>query len=156
MKRQIVLRSVFGFPVGIAIGYVITILCSLVGGDGYYAPCVPELASAMGSEISAVVLQALLCGLIGTGFAASSVIWEIEAWSIVKQTGIYFMITSLIMLPVAYFSYWMEHSIKGFFIYFGIFVFIFAVVWVVQFVMGKNYVRKMNENLHNVKGGRDK
>jgi len=115
----------------------------------------PELASAMGSEIGAVVIQALLCGLIGTGFAASSVIWEIEAWSIVKQTGIYFIITSLIMLPVAYFSYWMEHSIKGFFIYFGIFVLIFAVVWVIQFVMGKNYVRKMNENLRNVKGGRD-
>ncbi len=86
----------------------------------------PELISAMGNEINAVILQALLCGLLGTGFAASSLIWEIENWSIIKRSGIYFIIISVIMLPIAYFTYWMEHSIVGFFSYFGIFVLIFA------------------------------
>ncbi len=155
MKKKIVLRSVLGFPIGIAIGYLITIFTSFVWAKGSYAPCVPELISAMGNEINAVVLQALLCGLLGTGFAASSVIWEMENWSIVKQTGIYFLIVSVIMLPIAYFSYWMEHSIAGFFSYFGIFLSIFAFFWLIQFAIGKHNVRKMNENLHNIKGGRD-
>lgn len=105
----------------------------------------------MGNEIHAVVLQAILCGLLGAGFAASSVIWEIETWSLIKQTGIYFMMISVIMLPIAYFAYWMEHSIVGVLRYFGIFVFIFAIIWIVQFVIGKRNVRKMNENLHHVK-----
>ena len=155
MKKKIVLRSLLGFPIGITIGYLITIFISLGWANGYYSPCVPELISAMGNEINAVVLQALLCGLLGAGFAASSVIWEIENWSIIKQTGIYFIIISVIMLPIAYFTYWMEHNIVGILSYFGIFVLIFAFIWTIQFVIGKHNVRKMNENLHNVKGSSD-
>ncbi len=153
MKKKIILRSIFGFPIGITIGYLITIIISLVWANGYYTPCVPELITAMGSEINAVVLQTLLCGLIGAGFAASSAIWEIESWGIIKQTGIYFIIISLIMLPVAYFMYWMEHSVIGVLSYFGIFVLIFAFIWIIQFVIGKHNVKRMNENLHNVKDG---
>lgn len=155
MKKKIVLRSILGFPIGIAIGYIITIFISLIWAEGYYSPCVPELISTMGNEINAVALQALLCGLLGAGFAAGTVIWETENWSILKQTGIYFIIISVIMLPIAYFMYWMEHSVAGFFVYFGIFVLIFALIWIIQFAAGKHNVRKMNESLHNVKDGRE-
>ncbi len=155
MKKKIIIRSLLGFSIGIAIGYLITIWSSLVWGNGYYSPCVPELISAMGNEINAVILQAVLCGIVGTGFAASSVIWEIDNWSIVKQTGIYFAIISVIMLPIAYFAYWMEHSVVGFLIYFGIFVLIFAIMWIVLYAIGKNNVRKMNEKLSQTKGCRN-
>ena len=121
-------RSLLGFPIGIAIGYFITILGSLAWANGDYSPCAPELTAAMGNEINAVILQTILCGILGVGFAASSVIWEMDSWSIVKQTGIYFSIISVIMLPIAYFAYWMEHSIIGFLIYIGIFTLIFVVM----------------------------
>lgn len=156
MKKKIVIRSLLGFPIGIALGYLITILISLGWANGYYSPCVPELISVMGNEINAVILQTVLSGILGTGFAASSVIWEIDNWSIVKQTGIYFAVISVIMLPIAYFAYWMEHSIVGFLIYFGIFVLIFAVVWSVQFIVGKHNVRKMNEKLSQTADCRNK
>jgi len=126
MKKKIIMRSLLGFPIGIAIGYLITILTSLVWAKGYYSPCVPELISVMGNEINAVILQTVLCGILGTGFAANSIIWEMDNWSLVKQTGIYFSIIAAVMLPTAYFAYWMEHSVIGFVIYFGIFIFIFA------------------------------
>lgn len=147
MKKKLILRGALGVPLGIALGYVITILISLIWADGYYSPCVPELVETLGNEIKAVILQTLLCGLLGAGFAASSVIWEIEHWSIVKQTGIYFLIVSVIMMPIAYFTFWMEHSITGILSYFGIFVLIFAVIWMVQFVIGKHNVKKMNEKI---------
>ncbi len=151
MKKKIIMRSLLGFPIGIAIGYLITILLSLVWAKGYYSPCVPELISVMGNEINAVILQTVLCGILGTGFAASSVIWEMDNWSIVKQTGIYFSIISVIMLPIAYFAYWMEHSIVGFLTYFGFFVLIFAIIWITQFVIGKHTISKMNEKLFQTK-----
>lgn len=147
MKKQIIKRSLWGFPLGITLGYLITILISLGWANGYYVPCVPELISATGNEINAVILQTLLSGIIGTGFAASSVIWDIDNWSTVKQTGIYFSIISIIMLPIAYLAYWMEHSVRGFLIYFGIFVFIFAISWITMYVVGKNNVKKMNAKL---------
>lgn len=147
MKKKIVIRSLLGFPIGIAIGYVITVLISLGFANGHYLACMPELAAVMGNEINAVILQTVLCGILGTGFAASSIIWEIDHWNIVKQTGIYFLIISLIMLPIAYFTHWMEHSPMGFFIYFGIFVLIFAIVWIVQFIVARHNVKKLNKKL---------
>lgn len=105
----------------------------------------------MGNEINAVILQTVLCGLLGTGFAAVSVIWQIESWSIVKQTGIYFLIISIIMMPVAYFTYWMEHSIKGFLSYFGVFIVIFVFIWIIQFIICKRNVNRMNANLYKAK-----
>ena len=151
MIKKIILRGLLGFPVGIAIGYVITIVISLIWAQGYYSPCVPELAAAMGNEIYAVTLQAFLCGLLGAGCAAGSVVWETEKWSLVIQTGVYFLIISVIMMPVAYFMYWMEHSLKGCLSYFGIFALIFAIIWVIEYLGGKRNIREMNEHLYNTK-----
>lgn len=147
MKKKIILRSLSGIPLGLAIGYLITIIISLIWANGYYAPCVPELAAIMGSEINAVSLQALLCCFLGMGFGGCSVIWEIEDWGIVKQTGIYFLIVSVIMMPIAYVSYWMEHSLSGILSYFGTFVLIFVIVWMIQYGRAKHNVKKLNEKM---------
>lgn len=149
MKKKIILRVVSGSIIGIAIGYIISILISLIWAKGYYSPCVPELKAVMGNEINAVLFQTVLCALLGAGFSVASLIWQKESWSLVKQTGIYFVVISVIMLPVAYLTYWMEHSVAGFFSYFGIFAFIFVIVWLVQFAVAKQTVKKMNEKLNN-------
>ena len=147
MKKKIFYRALIGFPIGISIGNLIMILISLGWANGYYSPCVPDLITAMGNEINAVIIQTVLCGLLGSGFSVSSVIWEIEDWSIVKQTGIYFLIISVIMRGSKNFMYWMEHSVTGFLSYFGIFILIFAVIWIVQFIIGKKNIKRMNEKL---------
>lgn len=147
MKKKIILRGVIGIPTGITIGYLITIIVSLIWGKGYYSPCVPELILVMGNEINAVILQTILCALLGVAFAASSVIWEMEYWSIAKQTGIYFFITSMVMMPTAWFLYWMEHTITGFLSYTGIFVMIFIFVWLTQYCMNMRDIKKINAKL---------
>lgn len=149
MKRKIFWRAVRGAPLGIALGTIISILISAVWGGGYYAPCVPELVRELGSELGAMVLQTALCALLGAMFGGASVVWEIESWSIVKQTGVYFLVASLSMMPIAYITRWMEHSIAGCLSYFGIFVVIFAVIWFIQYIRGRRDVRKMNEKLSN-------
>ncbi len=151
MKKKIILRGIWGFPMGLAIGYAECILISLCRGGGYYSPCSPALSAVMGNEINAVIVQALLCGLIGVSFAASSVIWDIEHWSLIKQTVIYFLINAIIMMPAAYFLYWMERSIKGFLTYFTMFALIFIIVWLISFAIARYNVRRMNENLNKIK-----
>ncbi len=151
MKKNIILRAVIGFPIGVSIGYFITIFLSLIQADGYYLPCVPDLIETMGNEIRAVLLQAVLCGVIGAGFAASSTIWEMESWGLARQTGVYFIAISLIMLPIAYVTYWMEHSVQGFLSYFGIFVLIFVIIYVIELFVGKRIVKRMNDKLPDVK-----
>lgn len=147
MKKKIILRGALGAPIGIAIGYLITIAISLAWGKGWYAPCVPELAEVMGSEIRAVLLQTALCALLGAVGAASSVIWEIESWSLVKQSGVFFLILAAVMLPTAWFTYWMEHSIGGFLSYLGMFAAIFVFIWLAEYLIGRRIVAKMNAKL---------
>ena len=144
MKKQIIKRGVFGFPVGIAIGYVITAIVSAFVGDGNFYPVTPELVSAMGGELNAVVLQTVLCGVMGAGFAAASVIWELDSWSLAKQSGIYFLIACILMLPIAYAANWMEHSVGGILSYIGIFIAIFISVWLAQYLSWKRKIKKMN------------
>lgn len=148
MKRTVFFRVLRGFPLGITIGTMISIACSAVWGGGYYAPCVPELVQAVGSELGAVVLQTALCALLGAAFAGLSVIWEIESWSIARQTGVYFLSASVAMLPIAYITCWMEHSVVGFLEYFGIFAVIFALVWLIQYARAKRNVQKLNRQLN--------
>jgi hypothetical protein len=147
MKKQIINRALFGIPSGIAIGYLVTIIISALFAKGHYSSAPPELIERMGNEINAVILQTFLCAVMGAGFAASSVIWEIENWSIAKQSGIYFVIISLITLPIAYFANWMEHSLAGFISYFGIFIAIYLVVWLIQYLFWKRKVKAINDKV---------
>lgn len=144
MKKKLILRGLLGFPIGIAIGFVITILISLCAGDGSFYPVTPELMDAMGSELNAVILQTVLCGLMGTGFAMASVIWEMDSWSLAKQSGIYFSVACIVMLPIAYVTNWMKHSVSGVLSYIGIFSGIFLIAWLLQYSAWKRKIRKMN------------
>ena len=129
MKKKMILRGLFGLPVGIALGFVITLIISACIGNGSFYPVTPELIDTMENELNAVVLQTVLCAVMGAGFAAASVIWELDSWSLAKQSGIYFLIISVIMLPIAYVTNWMQHTLLGVLSYVGIFVAIFLAVW---------------------------
>lgn len=144
MKKKIIMRGLFGLPTGIAIGFVITLIISACIGNGSFYPVTPELIDTMGNELNAVILQTVLCAIMGVGFAAASVIWEIDSWSLAKQSGVYFMIISVVMLPIAYVTNWMKHTILGVLSYVAIFAAIFVVVWLSQYLLWKRKIKKMN------------
>ncbi|MCI8418830.1 MAG: DUF3021 domain-containing protein [Lachnospiraceae bacterium] len=147
MKKKLLQRVISGLPIGIAIGYLITIFLSCVWGQGYYSPCMPQLTSMMGSEIQAVILQTALCALLGATFGGASLIWELDRLSIAGQTGLYFLIVSAVMMPVAYFTYWMDHSLQGFLGYFCIFAFLFILVWLMRYLINRHTIAKINARL---------
>lgn len=151
MKKNIIQRGLLGCPLGISIGFIITVLIFICVGDGSFYPVTPELIETMGNELSAVVLQTALCGILGSGFAMASVIWEIDSWSLAKQSGIYFAIACVVMFPIAYVTNWMKHSTVGILSYVGIFVVIFIFVWVIQYFAWKRKIKKINDgvNKHN-------
>lgn len=147
MKKLLINRIIIGLLGGIAISYLITVGISISLGDGNYYPCVPVLIERFGSEITAVVIQTILSAVLGVGFALSSLIWEKDNWSLLKQTGTYFAVVSVLMMTVAYVCEWMEHSIKGVLCYFAIFFLIFAVVWFTQFFFWKKRISKLNSKI---------
>lgn len=144
MKKKMIMRGLLGLPTGIAIGFVITLIISACIGNGSFYPVTPELIDTMGNELNAVILQTVLCAVMGVGFAAASVIWELDSWSLAKQSGIYFMIISVIMLPIAYVTNWMKHTALGVLSYVAIFVAIFIIGWLSQYLLWKRKIKKMN------------
>lgn len=150
MKKKALLRGLRGLSVGIAIGHVLSVIGSYIFGDGTYSACTPALVSTMGNEINAVILQTLLYSVIGASFAAGTVVFEVDRWSLAKQTGVYFLIVSLVTLPTAYILSWMEHSLMGFLNYFGRFILFFVIIWIINYLGWRNSVKKMNEKLRKI------
>ncbi|OQC01046.1 MAG: hypothetical protein BWX78_00632 [Firmicutes bacterium ADurb.Bin099] len=150
MKKKIINRGLLGFPLGIAIGYIVSILVSLCAGDGMFHFAKPELVEKVGSELNAVILQTVLSGILGAGFAMSSVIWEIETWSLAKQTGIYFAVICLVMFPISYVAKWMPNTVGGVISYIAIFLGIFIVTWLIQYLIWKSKIKKINEKVKDV------
>ena len=147
MKKEILKRCLFGAPVGMAISTIITILISLTVGDGRYYAVVPALINDMGSEINAVILQAVLSMVYGAAWAGASVVWDAEGWSLLKMTLVHLAITSLATFPIAYLARWMPHNIGGILLYFGIFVAVYLGIWVSQYTAMKRRVQQMNEKI---------
>lgn len=147
MKKELISRIFIGLLGGIVLSYLITIGISLVLGDGNFYPCVPSLIDRFGNEITAVIIQTILSALLGAGFGGASIIWKKDEWSMLKQTGIYFAIITVLMMTVAYVCEWMEHSVKGVVSYFAIFFIIFVVIWVIQYVIWKIRISKIKNKL---------
>lgn len=147
MKKGVFTRIFAGLFGGIAMSYIITIIVSAAIGDGVFYPCVPSLVERFHGELTAVIVQTILSAFLGAGFAAASLIWEKDEWSLLKQTGVYFAIITVIMMTVAYICEWMEHSVRGVLTYFGIFFAIFVVVWVAQYLSLKIRISKIKQKL---------
>lgn len=149
MKKKIIGRTVVGFFIGIAIGQIISVLISLIAGKGEFLVCVPDFTALIGNEAAAAAVQTLLCGIIGIGYAAASLIWESEKLNIAAQTGICFGIFAVTLLPIAYFTNWMEHSALGVLGYMGIFAASFVVVWLNQYLLLRRRINAINAKMQN-------
>lgn len=146
--KKIVSRVLYSFPIGISCSVGISLLLSLIFGEGKYYPFAASLVSFTGSEVKAMLMQTILSGILGSVFGGMSFIWEIERWSILKQTAVYFLSVSIPMMGISYLLYWMEHSLSGFLFYFLIFVMVFIVVWLFNLAAYWFKVRRMNRDLH--------
>lgn len=147
MKRKLFIYCLLGAPIGLAISTCITIIISITVGDGNYYAVVPELIEDCGSELNAMLLQTALSLFYGAVFAGASLIWKTDRWSLLKQTALHLCICSLVTFPIAYTARWMSHDLKGFLSYFGIFLFIYLLVWIFQYRSIKKRIRQINNRL---------
>ena len=153
--KKIVSRVLYSFPIGISCSVGISLFLSLLFGEGKYYPFAASLVFFTGSEVKAMLMQTILSGILGSVFGGMSFIWEMERWSILKQTAVYFLSVSIPMMGISYLLYWMEHSLSGFLLYFLIFVMVFIVVWLFNLAMYWIKIRKMNQNLNVEKKGNE-
>ena len=143
---MILRRCLAGAPIGLAISTAITLIISLNIGDGKYYAVTPELTADCGSEIMAVVIQALCSMLYGAAFSGASLVWNTD-WSLTKMTAVHFLICSAATFPTAYLMRWMEHSVGGVLLYFVQFVVIYVIIWIISYMATKRKIEAFNKKI---------
>lgn len=147
MKKNFVIKCLIGASLGLTISTVIAIVISIAVGDGGFYAVVPELIDDCGTEINAVILQTVCSMLYGAAWAGAATIWRKEEWSLLRQTVTHLAICSAATFPVAWLMRWMEHSVLGALSYFGIFLFIYIVIWISQYSAIKKRIQQINERI---------
>ncbi|MBQ8555065.1 MAG: DUF3021 domain-containing protein [Clostridia bacterium] len=147
MKKQIILRGILGALGGILIGQIVLIIISLCLGNGEVQPVPPALAEQVGSELTAYILQTLAVMLYGSVWAAASIVWEIDGWSLTRQTIVHGLCYSLSALPIAWLMHWFPHTWTGFLGYIGGFVVLYASMWLAQYLGMKRRIKVLNAQL---------
>ena len=147
IKKALVKRAVLGFIYGVFIGQTILIIESLFMRDGNFYAVSNSLLELAGSKIAAVIIQYFLTGLIGTTFAATTVIFEMDSWSLLRQSITHFIITSIVMYVAGFLCGWFPHTLVSTLIWFGVFVVVYLIFWICFSLYYKNKVKKFNEVL---------
>jgi len=147
MKKKIILRCLIGAPIGLSISFIITLIISAMINKGEFYPVVPQFTIICGNELNAVIIQSLCSLLYGAAFAGASVIWEVESWSLLKQTVLHCIVISSSTLPIAYCMYWMPHNVLGIAIYIFIFFFIYFFIWFGQYFAMKKKIQAFNDKV---------
>lgn len=85
------------------------------------------------------VKSTFLVGIIVTLVAGASVMYEIESWSLIKQSVVHFVTMLVTIFPCLLFSGWFKlNNISDYIKVFGIFLFTGVVLWsIAYFIFGK-------------------
>ncbi len=152
MKKMMLIRGLYGFPSGVTIGVFISLFVSWCIGDGRFYPVNPDLVAALGTEWTAVLVQLLVCGMIGMVGSAASVIWLIDHWSLARQSCLNFIILFMLIFLSGYFLSWFPLSLVSFIVFTLTFTLIFLIVWITEYLLLRHKIKNMNERMRIVHG----
>lgn len=96
-------------------------------------------------EVSLIWLHMLGSMLMGIYFGAASLLYDIEAWSPLKQTTIHFILSVLVFFSIALFVGWIPLQIAPIIIGFSIFVVTYIIFWLAT----SSYLNKMTAEMNN-------
>lgn len=147
MLKEAIRRGLMGVPIGVMIVQIIAIGISLALRTEDFIPVDPELAADMGGELPAVILQTVLAGVYGFMWGTITVIWNIDRWSLLRQTAVFFAVGAAGTVLIAWNARWMEQTASGLLRFLLIFVLIFAAVWIGNYFFIRRKIRKMNKRI---------
>ncbi|WP_163581040.1 DUF3021 domain-containing protein [Gracilibacillus saliphilus] len=84
---------------------------------------------------------------LGVYYSLASVIFELERWSILKQTVIHLSLTTLVFFPIAILAGWIPFNLLAMILGLGIFLTLYFIFWIGAYFYYKNMERVMNERI---------
>jgi glucan phosphoethanolaminetransferase (alkaline phosphatase superfamily) len=147
MLKNALIRGINGFVYAIATNVILALIIIIMAKEPNFVPLVPDYAARFDSEIIALLLQTVLIGLTSAAFGAGSVILEIGHWSLLKQSIIYFIVTTVFWLPVSMFCWGINKYPTAFISVICSYIASYVITWVIQYSSCKKSVAKINQKL---------
>lgn len=152
MWKKSISRGVVSFALCVTVNIIILMIKTMstvkMTGDAQAMPeLVPEYAAFFDNPFMALMVQTLLCGLIGFAFGCCSVIMEIAKWSMVRQAVVHFLLTACVWVPVSIFCWGLGRYLISFVSVFLSMVFTYTVVWTCQIIICRREVARINAQL---------
>lgn len=141
--KKALLRGIIGIPVGVFISTTIGVVISLIQGNLAVTPPV----AAGTSPLTAYLNQYIISIFVGFVFGLGSAIFEVDNWSIAKQTMLHFILSSGVFTPCAVIARWIEPKFLDIVVYLLVFVIIYIMIWCIQYFTWKNRIAKLNKKL---------
>ena len=146
MLKKILKRSLISALASMMVHQIVAICISVSMGCGRYYAVTPAFAARFGDEITPVVVQLLLIGLVGATFAACSVIFDIERWSFLRQGALHLLITSSVTIPVCLYC-WTPENIVHALTLVASWLTTYSVTWLVQYLVYRHRIRRLNDKI---------
>ena len=148
MLKRALIRGINSFMYALAINVILALIIMAIVNEPDFVPLVPNYAAHFDSKAVALLLQIVLVGLTSAAFGAGSVILELERWSLIKQSVIYFIVTTAIWLPVSIFCWGVDKYTIAFISMICSYVASYAITWGIQYSICKKSVAKINQKLN--------
>lgn len=142
--KKALLRGLIGIPIGVYINVTVMLMISLSLGK-----VVNYRTAFSDSPLSAFLINYIISILVGFTFAFGSAIFEVERWSITKQTFLHFVLITSVFIPSAVIGKWTQPEFFSISIYIGLFVILYVLIWLIQYNFWKKRIEKINERLKN-------
>ncbi len=147
LKQRFIMKASVGFALGILVDLIIHAICVFMG-DHYLLG--GNVDKAMVLRFLMDILTGGLLGFVGNG---SSVIYEIESWSILKVTATHFVIAYGAFVIIGLFNGWITPEINlPNLVVSGTVLLVYIAIWLIQYFVYKKEVREINigiRQLHN-------
>jgi hypothetical protein len=105
----------------------------------------------MPNELVASFWQFILCGILGSACAGAYPLFQIERWSLARQTIVHFLVVVSTLITVASICGWTNpegsFSLTSVAVYLAIAVLVYLIIWVSISLYWRNWVRKANGRL---------
>ena len=149
IKDRFIVKASVGFALGVIIDIAIAVIYLLT--DSHY---MMDTGMYDKAELLRFLLSIVLSGVLGFVGNGGAVIYEIESWSILKCTVVHFILAMSTFFIVGSFNRWITPGLNRFNVTLtGIVVFVYVIIWMVNYLTYKKEIRQINHGIAILKRG---
>ncbi len=151
--RRGLVRFATGFPIGMLIGVLLpTWILTKTAGDGTIHIVPEELIQIMGGEMEALLMTAILSGLLGGISMGFTAFYLIDRWSLLRSTLSHMVISVVTMFTVGILLKWWDPTqIAENLLMAAFFLVAYTIIWLSRYLSLQHSVKDANDAIQKAK-----